>query len=65
MTRRDFFAIEPTWKSHCLRLAYFGNKHATPYRFFLLHTAVNAQTMFVKSALMQMHLECIKRESAQ
>jgi hypothetical protein len=57
MTRREFFAIENnTWKSHHLRTAYYGNKPAMPRSDFLLHTAVNAQTMFVKSAIMALHL---------
>jgi len=52
MTKREFLRGIKTWKGQELRLAVAGNANPTAYRDFTLATMVNAQTMFVKSALM-------------
>jgi hypothetical protein len=52
MTRREFFKDVKTWKGAELRCAVIGNKRAVSYREFTRNVMINAQTMFVKSALM-------------
>lgn len=53
MTKRDFLRGIKTWKGQELRGAVAGNAKATNYRDFTRNAMVNAQTMFVKSALME------------
>lgn len=50
MTKREWKALNPTWKGPCLR-AYVRRRSS--WRAFRVHLVVNASTMFVKHALMQ------------
>lgn len=53
MTRKEWNAINPTWKAQQLKAIVSMNAKPIPYDVFRRNLMINCQTMFIKRVLMR------------